>query len=348
MFGTSLRRSVLPAVAASLTAAAWVASNAFADSPAEFYKGRRIELLVGSESGDGYDTYARLLTRHLGRHIPGEPSFIVKNMPGGGGRPAVNHIYSILPRDGSAFGASLRNIPFDPLYGVDAVKIDATKLGWIGSLNSEVSLCVVWHDKGVRTIEDARAKQLLMGSNGPSISDSIHARLLNRLAGTKLKVVLGYPSSNAVHVALERGEVEGRCGLTYDSLISRYAHWVKEKKVVILAQFAAAKHPDLPDVPFILDYAKTEADRQIVDLLLAPNEMGRPYFAPPGIPADRLETLRRGFDAAAKDPQLIAEATKQNLAVRPMSGEAIATMVQRVYATPRPVVEIAKKIVDPD
>lgn len=340
--------SLFQRIAISVMGAACVASNAFAEGAAEFYKGRRIELLVGSESGDGYDTYARLLTRHLGRHVPGEPSFVVKNMPGGGGRPAVNHIYSILPRDGSAFGASLRNIPFDPLFGVDAVKIDATRLGWIGSLNSEVSLCVVWHDKGVRTIDDARAKQVLMGSNGPSISDSVHARLLNRLAGTKLKVVLGYPSSNAVHVALERGEVEGRCGLTYDSLISRYAHWVKEKKVVILAQFAAAKHPDLPTVPFIHDFARTEEDRQIVDLLLGPNEMGRPYFAPPDIPADRLETLRRGFDAAARDPQLIAEATRQNLAVRPMTGEAIAAMVGRIYATPKPVVEIARKIVEPD
>ena len=347
MLGSILRRPLARALAVPVAGLVFAVA-AHAESVADFYKGKRIELLVGSESGDGYDTYARLLTRHMGRHIPGEPGFIVKNMPGGGGRPAVNHIYSILTRDGSAFGASLRNIPFDPLFGVDAVKIDATKLGWIGSLNNEVSLCVIWHDKGVRTIEDARAKQVLMGSNGPSISDSIHARLLNRLAGTKLKVVLGYPSSNAVHVALERGEVEGRCGLTYDSLVSRYAHWVKEKKVVILAQFAAQKHPDLPDVPFILDYARTQEDRQIVDLLLAPNEMGRPYFAPPEMPADRLDALRRAFDATAKDPQLLAEAMKQNLGIRPMTGEAIAAMVRRVYATPKPVVEIARKIVEPD
>ena len=335
-------------VAAALSAGSWSSFSAAADSPADFYAGRRIEVLVGSETGDGYDTYARLLTRHLGRHIPGEPTFVVKNLPGGGGRPAVNHIYSIMAKDGSAFGASLRNIPFDPLFGVEAVRIDATKIGWIGSLNSEVSLCVVWHDKGVRTIEDAREKQLLMGSNGPSISDSVHARLLNRFAGTKLKVVLGYPSSNAVHVALERGEVEGRCGLTYDSLISRYAHWVREKKVVILAQFAAAKHPDLPDVPFILDFAKSTQDKQIAELLLGPNEMGRPYFAPPGVPADRLQALRRGFDAAARDKDLLAEAAKQNLGIRPMAGEAIEDLVKRVYATPKSVVDIARKIVEPD
>ena len=325
-----------------------LAGTAAAETPEEFYKGRRIEVLVGSDVGDGYDSYARLLTRHLGRHIPGEPTFIVKNMPAGGGRPALNHIYSVMARDGSAFGASLRNPPFDPLYGVEATKIDATKLGWIGSLNSEVSLCVAWHDKGVASVEDARKREVLMGSNGPSVSDSIHARLLNRVAGTKLKVVLGYPSSNAVHIALERGEVEGRCGLTYDSLMARYAHWVTEKKINIFAQFAAEKHPDLPNVPFIMDLTRTEEDRQIADLLLGPNEMGRPYFTPPGVPADRLDVLRRAFDAAATDPQLLAEARKQSMGIRPMKGEAIEAMVKRLYATPKAVVEIAKKIVEPD
>lgn len=328
--------------------AAGPASAATAETPEEFYKGRRIEVLVGSQSGDGYDSYARLLTRHLGRHIPGEPSFIIKNMPAGGGRPALNHIQSVLPRDGSAIAAVLRNPPFDPLYGIEATKIDATQLSWIGSLNSEVSLCVMWHDKPVKSIEDARKHEVLMGSNGPSVSDSIHARLLNRVAGTKMKVVLGYPSSNAVHIALERGEVEGRCGLTYDSLVSRYGHWLIEKKINIIAQFAAAKHPDLPDVPFIMDLARNAEDKQIADLLLGPNEMGRPFLAPPGVPADRLAVLRRAFDAAAKDPQLLAEAKKQSMGIRPMGGAAIEAMVKRLYATPKPVVEIAKKIVEPD
>jgi tripartite-type tricarboxylate transporter receptor subunit TctC len=337
------------AAGAAVVACAQLSLPAMAETPAEFYKDRTIEVLVGTGPGGGYDDYTRLLTRFMGKHIPGGPSFVVKNLASGGGRAAINQIYSVMPKDGSGFGTTIKAVPFDPLYGIDAVKIDATQMGWLGSLNSEVPLCVVWAGKGITSIDDARNKEVLMGSNGPSITDSILPRLLNKIAGTKFKVVLGYKSSTEVHIAMERGEVDGRCGLGYDSLVSRYSHWLKDKKVHILAQFGlSAKHPDLKDVPWVMDLTKAKEDKQIAELLLGPNEMGRPYMAPPGVPADRLAVLRQAFVASAKDPELLAQAAKQDIAISLMTGEQVAALVERIYQTPPEVVALTKKIVDPD
>ena len=337
-------RSAVLAIGA--LAAASLLFPSHAETAAEFYKGRRIELVVGSNAGTGYDDYARLLARHIGRHIPGEPPVIVKNMGGAGGRTAINHVYSIMAKDGSGFGSTLKNIPFDPLYGVEATKIDATKMNWLGSLNSEVSLCVIWHQKGVRSIEEARTKEILIGSPGPSTTDTVVSRIMNLVVGTKLKIVQGYASSTAIHLAMEKGEVDGRCGMGVDLLVSRYQHWIDEKKVDIIAQFALKKHPDLPNVPFILDIAKTQEHRQMVELLIAPNEMGRPFFAPPGVPADRVAALRKGLAGAAKDPELLAEAKKLNSTITLMPGGEMEEFIKRVYRTPKPVVDMAQKIVE--
>lgn len=320
-----------------------------AQTPAEFYKDRTIEVLVGTAPGGGYDDYTRLLVRFMGKHMPGTPTFVVKNLASGGGRAAINQIYSVMPKDGSGFGTTIKAVPFDPLYGIDAVKIEATKMGWIGSLNSEVPLCVGWAEKGITSLDDARSKEVLMGSNGPSITDSILPRLLNKVTGAKFKVVLGYKSSTEVHIAMERGEVDGRCGLGYDSLVSRYSHWLKDKKIHILGQFGlGAKHPDLKDVPWIMDLTKVPEDRQIAELLLGPNEMGRPYMAPPGVPVERLAALRQAFAAAAKDPELLAQAAKQDIAISLLTGEQVAALVERIYKTPPDIVALTKKIVDPD
>lgn len=342
-----MNRYPIPALSvAALSLAALLAAPAKAQSVAEFYKGRTIDLVVGSGAGGGYDDYARLLARHMGRHIPGTPTIVVRNLVGAGGRQAMNYVYSIMPKDGSGFGSTLKNIPFDPLYGIDATKIDADKVGWIGSLNSEVSLCIVWHKKGVKTIEEARAKEVKVGSSGPSTTDTMAARILNRLAGTRFNVIQGYPSSTQVHIAMEREEVDGRCGMGYDSLQSRFQHWTRENKVDILAQFALKKHPELPKVPFVLELAKTQADRQIAELLLAPNEMGRPFFAPPGLPPERLQALRRAFDASSKDPELLAEAKKQNVTIDLLTGEDMEALIKRVYQTPKDIVAQAKVMVE--
>ncbi len=337
-------RSALLAPAFLALLGALAGDRAAAQSVAEFYKGKQIDLFIGTPPGGGYDQYGRVLGRHMTRHIPGNPAIVYRNMPAGGGRQAMNHVYNVAPGDGTAIGTTLRNIAFDPLFGEEATRIDAGKLSWIGSLNSEVSVCVAWHTAPFRTVADLRKAEILMGSSGPTSSDTIQARLINRIAGTKLRLVHGYKGSIEVHVAMERGEVQGRCGLGWDSIVARYQHWIDDKKVAVLAQFALRKHPDIPEVTAILDLAQKQEDRQLVDVMLAPLEMGRPFYAPPHVPADRVAALRRAFDATAKDPEFLADVKKQKMELSLLTGEEVATLVQRIYRTPKAVVDVAKQI----
>jgi len=330
--------------AAALFAAVLFPGAAAAQSAADFYTGKQIDMFIGTPTGGGYDQYGRLLGRHMSRYIPGVPQIVFKNMPAGGGRQAMNHIYNIAPADGTAIGITIRNIGFDPLFGETATKVDALKLTWLGSLNNEAAVCVSWHTSPFRTVEDIRKSEILMGSSGPTASDAIHAKLINRIAGTKIRLIHGYNGSTGVHLAMERGEVQGRCGLGWDSIVARYGHWLKDKKISVLAQFGLSKHPDLPQVPSIVDLAKSTEERQLVDLLLAPLEMGRPFFAPPGVPADRVQILRRALDATAKDPEFLADVEKQKVEIFHMSGEDVEALVRRIYATPAEVVEIGKQM----
>ena len=315
-----------------------------AQSYDNFYKGKQIDIIVGSLAGGGYDQYARVLARYMPAHIPGNPQMVVKNNPGGGGRAAMNQVYNVSAKDGTVIGITTRNVTWDPLYG-EQVTFDPTKLSWLGSLNSDTSLCVVWHTTPHKTLEAMKANEVLMGSGGPTISDSVHVKVLNQIVGTKLKLVLGYTGSTDVHLALERGEVQGRCGLTWGSIQARYGHWMTEKKISLVAQFALKKNPDLPDVPFIMDLAQTSEQKQMIELLLAANEMGRPFFLPPGVPKDRIQTLQNALVATAKDPKFIAEADKQGMELQLMTGDEVERLVARVYASPKAIVEMAKQIV---
>ena len=324
--------------------AALLVRGAQAQPASDFYKGKTIDIYLGSSVGGGYDQYGRLLGRHIARHIPSAPAIVFKNLTAGGGRQAINHVYNVAPSDGTAFGTTLRTIPFDPLYGEEQTKIDALKMNWIGSLNSEVSMCISWRASPFQTIDDARKTEMLMGTSGPTSNEAINAKVLNLIADTKFKLIHGYPGSTEVHLAMERGEVHGRCGFGWDSIVSRYKHWLDEKKIVLLAQLALRKHPDLPDVPFMLDFAKADEHRQVSELLIAPNEMGRPFFAPPGVPADRVEILRKAFDATARDPEFLADAKKQGVEISAMSGAEVRDLVARIYATPKSVVELGKKL----
>lgn len=262
------RRRTFPLLMAAGVAA--LASSAQAQTAGEFYKGKQIDIIVGSLAGGGYDQYARVLARYMPAHIPGNPQMVVKNNPGGGGRAAMNQVYNVSAKDGTVIGITTRNVTWDPLYG-EQVTFDPTRLNWLGSLNSDTSLCVVWHTTPHKTLEAVKANEVLMGSGGPTISDSVHVKLLNQIADTKLKLVLGYKGSTDVHLAMERGEVQGRCGLTWGSIQARYGHWMAEKKISLLAQFALNKNPDLPDVPFIMDIARTPQQKQMIELLLASN-----------------------------------------------------------------------------
>jgi tripartite-type tricarboxylate transporter receptor subunit TctC len=334
----------LLALVSVLASSPVAAQNVAAQDVAAFYKGKQIDMYIGTPPGGGYDQYGRVLGRHMSRHIPGHPAIVYRNMPAGGGRQAMNHVYNVAPADGTAIGTTLRNIAFDPLFGEEATRIDAGKLSWIGSLNSEVSVCVAWHTSPFRTIADLRKGEILMGSSGPTSSDTIQARLINRIAGTRMRLVHGYKGSIEVHLAMERGEVQGRCGLGWDSIVARYQHWIDDKKVAVLAQFALRKHPDIPEVTSILDLAQKLEDKQLVDVMLAPLEMGRPFFAPPNVPAERVAALRRAFDATAKDPEFLADVKKQKMELSPLAGAEVATLVERIYQTPKAVIDIAKQI----
>jgi tripartite-type tricarboxylate transporter receptor subunit TctC len=319
--------------------------QARADAVSDFYKGKTGQMIIGSSAGGGYNQYGRLIARHIERHIPGHPSLASKNMPGGSGRKALNYVANVAKPDGLTMGIVSRNTHFDKLlYQDKSIQVDSTQLTWLGSANSEVSLCVSWHNSPIKRIEDAR-NGMTIGSSGPVATDTLMARILNRIAGTKIKVILGYPGSTEVHLAMERGEVTGRCGFGWDSIVSRYYEWIQDKKINLLVQLATNKHPDLPNVPSFKDFAKSDAERAMLKIFTTPNEMGRPFFARGGVPADRVKALRKAFVETMKDPKLLAEAKKQHLAISPLDGETVQKMVKEVYGSPPDALKLASAIV---
>ena len=308
-------------------------------------KDKAFSLYIGSGPGGGYDQYGRLLARHIGRYLPGAPTVIPRNMPGGSGREVMNHIYNIAPKDGTAIAITLHAVPFDPLFGGKATKIDANRVTWIGSMNADTNVCISWHAAPFRSFADIERNPLIVGSPGSSSANSVLPKLLNKLADTKLKIVEGYQGSAAIFLAMQRGEVEGTCGVTWDQVKAPpYKELLDGKKIIPLIQFAMDRSPDLPDVAFIMELAKTEADRQLAGLILGSNKMGRPIFAPPDLPSDRVEILRRAFDAVMKDPELLADASKMGIAVGPVNGIEVESLVKRLYVTPESVVEAARQI----
>jgi tripartite-type tricarboxylate transporter receptor subunit TctC len=314
---------------------------AAATAPAQdTFKGREINLYVGSAPDGPYDAYARLIARHLGRHLPGNPGVVVQNMPGASGRRLMGFIYNVAPKDGSAVATAQRALPFEQLIDGDT-RFDVQKVTWLGSANNETNVCMAWHTSKVATIEDVRTRGMVVGSSGPSSTDSIYPNVLNFLHGMKFKVVEGYKAATETHIAMERGEVDGRCGISWDTLQALNSDWLRDKKIRILVQIGLDKVPELVGVPSVFDLSKTEEERQIWALWAAPNKMGRPFFAPPGMAADRAALMRAAFDATMKDPELRAEATKMNLAVDAISGEQVAALLKQVYATPKAVLEKA-------
>ena len=315
-----------------------------AQSPAEFYKGKNVDLLIGYSVGGGYDVYARLIARHMGKHIPGNPNVVPKNMEGAGSLRLANWLYNVAPKDGLVFGTIGRGTGFDPLLGHKLAQFDGNKFNWIGSANDEVSVCVSWNKPGnVTTFDELYTKQLTVGGTGAAADTDQFPRILNNVLGTKMKIVTGYPGGNDVNLALERGEVDGRCGWSWSSVESTRGNWVKDKKVNVLVQLALQKHADLPDVPLVTELAKNEEQKQILTLIFARQALGRPYLAPPGIPQDRVDALRQAFMNTMKDKEFLAEAEKAQLEITPIAGDALQKLVAEVYKTPP---EIAKKAAD--
>ena len=304
-----------------------------AQMPADFFKGRTVDLYIGYSVGGGYDVYARMVARHMGRHIPGNPTIVPKNMEGAGSIRLANWLYNVAPRDGTAFGTVSRGAPFDPLLGAPAAQFDAREFTWIGSANNEVSVCVAWHTTGIARFEDLLNKELVVGGSSTASDTDQFAKLLNALFGTKLRLATGYPGGNEINLAIERGEVGGRCGWSWSSVVATHKHWLEQNRIAVLIQTALTKHADLPDVPLIADLARTEQQRQIVQLIFARQVMGRPFMAPPGVPPERAQVLREAFMRTMKDPQFLADADKAKLEITPVSGADIEKLVKEVYGT---------------
>ena len=314
-----------------------------ADAVADFYKGKTITLYIGYSAGGGYDTYARTIGRVIGKHIPGNPKVIAKNRPGAGSLKLTNELYNSLPKDGTVIATFGRGMVMEPLFGNKKAKFDPAKFTWLGSANNEVSVCIAWHESPIQTLDDFLTKEMIVGGTGPGSDTDVFPKVLNNIIGTKLRLVTGYPGGNDINLATERGEVEGRCGYSWSSLKSRFPQWLTGKKVQILLQMSTAKHPDLPDVPFVMDLAKTERDRKILELVFARQAWGRPFAAPPNLPADRAKALQAAFMATMKDPDFLEDAKKQKLEIAPISGEKIGQLIAQLYASPKDIVEAAKE-----
>lgn len=318
------------------------AMPAAADPVADFYKGKRIAMYVGSSTGGGYDAYARLVTRHIGRHIPGNPAFVVNNMPGGGGLKVTNYLYTVAPRDGTAMATVQRGLLTSPLLEGRKIQIeyDPMKFNWIGSLNSETGLIVVWHTAPHRTMQDLFEKELLVGSSSPS-TDFLPL-FLNNVLGTRFKIIAGYKSSQDAYLAVERGEVQGRVSTGWAGDKDILEPWMKADRVRFLAQLSMAKHPEFPNVPLILDFAKTDRDRQAMELILAAQYWGRPFVMPPEVPQPRVAAVRRAFVAMTKDDAFLGETKKLRMDLDVVTGEQIDAILRRVYATPQEIVDYVR------
>ena len=328
------------ALAAILTAPAQAQ-----DSAADFYRGRTVNLIVGYSAGGGYDTYSRILARHLGKHIPGNPTIVVQNMPGAGSLKLANYLYNVAPKDGSTIGIFSRGMAMEPLIGMSNTQFDSSKFAWLGSGTSEVSVFVVWHTAPVKTFADMLEKPFTVGGEGSGSDPDIYALLLKNAFGAKLKLISGYPGTAEVAIALERGEVDSRASWSWSSLKTLKPDWIAEKKVIFPVQLNLTRGRELPDVPLIMDQAKTETQRQMLKLILSRQEMARPYAAPPGVPDDRKATLRKAFDESWADPELLAEMKARGQEVNPVSGTALDALIAELYATPKDVVAETRKAI---
>jgi tripartite-type tricarboxylate transporter receptor subunit TctC len=318
---------------------------AHAQSVAEFYRGRTVTLTVGYSTGGGYDTYARILARHISKHIPGNPTIVVQNAPGAGSMRAANMIYNVSPKDGSAFGMFGRGIALEPLIGTSPAQFEATKFVWLGSGADEAAVVVIRTEAGIKTWADMVSKPFTVGGEGTGSDPDVYALMLKNVFGVKLKLVSGYPGTTEMGLAIERGEVDGRASWSWSSLKSLKPDWIAQQKVVMPVQLNLARSPDLPDVPLIGDYATTERQRQILKLVLSRQTMGRPFMAPPGVPPDRAAALRAAFDTTMRDPEFQTEAKARGQEVNPVSGAAIDKLLAELYATPKDVTEETKRAI---
>jgi tripartite-type tricarboxylate transporter receptor subunit TctC len=305
---------------------------------AAFYRGKQLRLVVGTGPGGGYDLFARAVARHIGNHIPGNPTVIVQNQAAAGGLVMVNQLYSLGPRDGTVIAAPINGIPTAPLLEPAAARFDSARLNWIGSTNRETYVAYAWHAAPVQSLADLMQKDLIVGATAAGTTLVDFPLVANKFLGTKFKVVRGYDSTPQINVAMERGEVEGIGGIGWQAVKTTIPQWIADKKITVIAQYGLHRDPGLANAPTMLELAKTDADRQALTMMFARTEYGRPYFVPPDVPAARVEALRRAFDATMKDADFIADAAQLQFELSPATGEEVQALVAKLAGTPTDVV----------
>jgi tripartite-type tricarboxylate transporter receptor subunit TctC len=320
-----------------------LAGLAYAAGVEDFYKGRNVTLVIGYSVGGGYDAHARLLGRYFGKHIPGSPAIVPEQMTGAGSLRSANFIYSVAAKDGSVFGTFSRSMGISPL--VDKAEFDSRKFTWLGSVTDDNTTCVTWNTSPIKNWDDFLTKPSKFGGEGAGADPDIWTLLYKNVFGAKARLVSGYPGTNDTVLAMERGEIDGLCGISWSTIKSRHPEWLTSHSVNIIVQAALKKEPEISTVPLATDLAKTPEQLQIIKLLLVSQAMARPFAAPPVIPADRRVALIAAFDATMKDADFLAEAQKLSFDVRPVSATAIDVMLAEVYQTPKDVIARATKAI---
>ena len=332
----------------ALAALAFAPTTASAQSVADFYRGKTVTIVVSTSSGGGYDALARALARHIGRLIPGNPTVVVRNMPGAGGITAVNWLYNTAEKDGTTVGLVQNGTPLEPLFGTKAARYDATKFNWLGTPSYEVSMVLVWNTVPVNTVDDLRKTETTMGASGANSTPAFYTRLFNATLGTRMKLINGYPGQNDAFLAMERGELDGYPSVFYSALTSTRPAWLKEKKAKAIVQYGPQRLKELPAVPFATDLLTSEDDKLLMQAASAPQALGRPLLLPPDVAADRVSAMRKALADTFTDAQFKADAEKIGLIVNaPQTGQQLQEVIARAHASPARVVERIQKLNNP-
>ncbi len=339
-----LRRVLLPLVLVSGVTACIACGLAAAQTPDAVFAGKTINMIIGFGPGGGYDLWGRIVARHIGKHLPGNPTVAPQNMEGAGSYRAANFIYNVAPKDGTAMALISRDAVLGPLTGAPGAQFDATKFSWLGTPAVETSVCIAYHTAAIKNVQDLKSKELVVGDTGVGTGTHSYPKALNDILGFKFRIVGGYPSSADVFLAMERGEVQGICE-SYDSVKARRPDWIPNGTIAVVFQGGVKPNPQLKGVPFIVDLAQEPEDKQAIEFLYAGQGIGRPFVAPPGLPPDRLKILRDAFAATMADPDFVAEVGLRKLTLDPDSGENLEALIKKTYATPKPIIDRIAKLI---
>ncbi|HZO45322.1 MAG TPA: hypothetical protein VFB68_05480 [Xanthobacteraceae bacterium] len=338
---------MISALAKTLFATACLAAGtcaASAQSAADFYKGKTVQIVVGFGVGGGYDLYARALSRYLGKHLPGNPNVVVQNMEGAGSVRAANFVYAGSPQDGTVIAAVNQNMPMYQMLGGAGAKFEAAGMQWLGSMTNSNGLVYTWHSSGIKTLDDAKQKEVPMGAVGAASDSVIFPNLINEMVGTKFKPISGYAGSAQIHLAMERGEVMGRGGNSWSSVQTANMNWIKENKINILVQVGFEKEPELPEVPLLLDLVSDEDKKGVIRVVSLPTALGYGHWVAPGVPKERVAALRAAYAAVMKDPEFLNETEKTGMVVRVQAGETLDALVRQVVTAPKAVLDRTAQI----